>query len=160
MKTKTILSIAIIAVLPFAANANTFDDNNYNYTNLYTGGNISLETVPANGMVTKSSVPVPYTVVTITDDDATHIASTAYVKGAYNNTIGGINALAYDVNQTAKTIVSNLQTLGTGVGTLQTDVSGLQTDIAKKRVSARTTWGSDATVQVELENFVPIVNQK
>ena len=144
MKTKKLLSIAIIAALPFSAYATTFDNNNYTYSS-----NVTIGTVPANGMVTISNTAAPHPVVTITDDDATHIASTAYVKGAYNDTIAGINKLAYDFNDIAGTVASNVQTLRTGVGTLQSAVSALQ----EKRIEVHTTWGSSNTVKVEFVDY-------
>ena len=78
---KKLLSIAIISILPFAANA----DYTYNYIN-------TPDNVPANGTVTVAH-DGPYQIATITNDDSGHIASTAYVKGAYNDAIAAINTL-------------------------------------------------------------------
>ena len=81
MKTKTaILSIAIIAALPFMANA--------------TQTIVQTQTpapVGANGTVTKAASSGPYQTATIGEHDDEHIATTAYVKGAYNDAIAAVN---------------------------------------------------------------------
>lgn len=89
MKLTQILSIAIIAAaLPFGARA----DYTYNYVT-------SPATVSANGTVNVAAVDSlgnyaggPYATVVPTPADETHIATTAYVKGAYNDTIAAINS--------------------------------------------------------------------
>ena len=82
MKTKKLLSIAIIAALPFGANA--------------------TDPVVAVGPAHASSNPVvatanaPYVTVTPTQADESHIATTAYVKGAYNDAIAAVNKVDSD----------------------------------------------------------------
>ena len=80
MTTKMPLLFAIIALLPFGANAD------YTYVNSATPARVAN-----NGTVTRASNFGPYVTATIEDDDDEHIASTAYVKGAYNDTIAAIN---------------------------------------------------------------------
>jgi hypothetical protein len=75
MKTKTILSIAIMAALPFGAHADP----------------VGPAAVPANGTAVVATANAPYVTQTPTAADATHIASTAYVKGAYNDAIAAVN---------------------------------------------------------------------
>ena len=82
--TKTILTLAIIAALPFAAHA--------------------TDPVVAVGPAHASSNPVvatanaPYVTVTPTQADESHIATTAYVKGAYNDAIAAVNNVANNVS--------------------------------------------------------------
>ena len=80
MNTKKLLSIAIMLALPLGANAG------YTYVSQSTPAK-----VPSNGTVIWASHGGPYVTATIEADDDEHIASTAYVKGAYNDTIAGLN---------------------------------------------------------------------
>ena len=82
MKTKTILSIAIMAALPFGAHADP----------------VGPAAVPANGTAVVATASAPYVTQTPTAADATHIASTAYVKGAYNDAIAAVNKVANTVD--------------------------------------------------------------
>ena len=82
MKTKTILSIAIMAALPFGAHADP----------------VGPAAVPANGTAVVATANAPYVTQTPTAADATHIASTAYVKGAYNDAIAAVNKVANTVD--------------------------------------------------------------
>ena len=83
MKTKTtILSIAIIAILPFVANAEQT-----------TVTSQTPAAVGANGTVNVAATGGPYQIATIGEHDDEHIATTAYVKGAYNDSIRAVNKL-------------------------------------------------------------------
>ncbi len=79
MNTKRIISLAIWLTLPFAANA--------------------TDPVVAVGPAHASSNPIvatanaPYVTVTPNQADESHIATTAYVKGAYNDAIAAVNKL-------------------------------------------------------------------
>ena len=95
MKTKTLISIAIMLALPLTAMAGVWEDEEYNYT--YTNVN-SPAPVPNNGTVTMARPERPYQTLTIDNADRGHIASTAYVKGAYNDTIAAVNRVAHDVS--------------------------------------------------------------
>ena len=77
---QTLLSIAIIAALPFTANATqTIVETN------------TPAAVGANGTVKKAAATGPYQTATIGEHDDEHIATTAYVKGAYNDAIAAVN---------------------------------------------------------------------
>ncbi len=86
MTTKKLLSLAIIAALPFNAWADwTTNERTYHTVN-------TPAQVASNGTVTIANNG-PYAIATIGDDDDEHIASTAYVKGAYNDSIAAVNRL-------------------------------------------------------------------
>ena len=82
MTTTKIISLAILAALPFAAHA--------------------TDPVVAVGPAHASSNPVvatavaPYVTVTPSAADESHIATTAYVKGAYNDAIAAVNKVDSD----------------------------------------------------------------
>ena len=81
----TLLSIAIIAALPFTANATqTIVETN------------TPAAVGANGTVKKAADSGPYQTATIGEHDDEHIATTAYVKGAYNDAIAAVNKVDAD----------------------------------------------------------------
>ena len=84
---------AIIFALPFNAMA---------------GYNMYYYDVPAqveeNGIVVMTNDLGPYQTVTIGADDDEHIASTAYVKGAYNDTIAAINTIG-NIALTAQSVI-------------------------------------------------------
>ncbi len=87
MNTKRIVLIATIAALPFAANA--------------TQTIVTTQTptaVGANGTLRKALYVGPYVTNEPTVADQTHIATTAYVKGAYNDSIAAINRLRQDLD--------------------------------------------------------------
>ena len=83
MKTKTIFSIALIATLPLTAMA----DNPV--------VSVGPAAVPSNGTAVIATANPPYQTLTPTNDDKSHIASTAYVKGAYNDSIAAVNKVAH-----------------------------------------------------------------
>ena len=112
MKIKSLsvlLSLLLIAVLPFTA---------------YAVGPASDES--DNPVIADDGAP--YVTTTITDNDRGHIATTAYVKGAYNDTIAAVNA----VNDMVERISDNLNC------------------VAERQVKIYTTWGGNGTTQVEL----------
>lgn len=83
MQTKTLLISAIMLVLPFGVWADQVGPS----------GGEEIEDV-----VVADDVPY-YLSADIDDVDANHIASTAYVKGAYNDTIAAINKVAHVTQQ-------------------------------------------------------------
>ena len=90
---KTLLSIAIIASLPFTANATqTIVETN------------TPAAVGANGTVNRAATSGPYQTATIGEHDDEHIATTAYVKGAYNDAIAAVNKV--DDNKQDKLVVA------------------------------------------------------
>ena len=97
--TKTLLSIAIIAALPFTANATqTIVETN------------TPAAVGANGTVKKAAATGPYQTATIGEHDDEHIATTAYVKGAYNDAIAAVNKVSDDLAITQASL-SELDTI-------------------------------------------------
>lgn len=81
--TKTILTLAIIGALPFAANA--------------TGPVVAVGPAHASSnAAVVATANAPYVTVTPTQADESHIATTAYVKGAYNDAIAAVNKVNSD----------------------------------------------------------------
>ena len=85
---KTLLSLAFIALVPFGAWAD-WTANGFTYHPVETPA-----VVPYGGTIVMTGVGGAYQTVTIDDDDDEHIASTAYVKGAYNDVIAAVNTNA------------------------------------------------------------------
>lgn len=81
MNKKIILPIAIIASLPFVANAENISGA------MYAAPVHETQQTPAPTTNSYS----PFGRVNIDTDDQDHIATTAYVKGAYNSTIAAVN---------------------------------------------------------------------
>ncbi len=81
MNTKTILTLAVIAALPCAATAENISGA------MYTAPSTADNNHPAP---TTSANPL-YGRVNIDTADQEHIATTAYVKGAYNSAIAAVN---------------------------------------------------------------------
>ena len=173
MNTKKLLSIAILAILPFGANA------------AYTYNDVNRPALVANnGTVIYTTVPGVYATADIENADSEHIASTAYVKGAYNDTIAAINriemqleqrqGLLADSNGNAVIDMYDLATLEDDLVNLMDEseqpdqhlvsFNGIvwlvnqakdevNNNISDKRVTIYTTWEDDsanATTQVEL----------
>ncbi len=89
--TKTLLSIAVIVALPFAAHAENISGAMY--------------TAPAhydtNHPAPTTSADPLYGRVNIDTADQEHIATTAYVKGAYNSAIAAVNKVTEFAIETA-----------------------------------------------------------
>ena len=171
MNTKKLLSIAIIAALPFSAMAENISGA------MYTAPTAADTNHPAP----TTNADAPYGRIDIDTADQDHIATTAYVKGAYNSAIAGINA----VNKEKQDSLFNIDSgdyMASGVfgtvdfmayliegdeylsgqgyeGELQTVTATAVSDaIHSQRVKIYTTWDDDrdsATTQVALETFVP-----
>ena len=105
MKTKKLLSIAILATLPFTVNAD--------YVHTETPAH-----VPQNGTVYRAEEYGPYQIATISNNDGEHIASTAYVKGAYNDAIAAINT-KQDELRAGSLAVDNVLVTGNDDNTLR-----------------------------------------
>ena len=115
MKTTTLILSAMIATLPAAGNAagllwDSEDDYNYTYTNVQRPA-----VVARNGNVTQAQREKAYQTSEPTAADQTHIATTAYVKGAYNDTIAAINAVAHDVDDLNATKQNTMTAFVNGV---------------------------------------------
>ena len=84
MKATRILSIAIIAALPMMAHA--------------TDPVVAVGPAHASSNAVVATANAPYVTVTPSQADESHIATTAYVKGAYNDTIAAVNNVANTVD--------------------------------------------------------------
>jgi len=163
MKTQTFLSLAIIATFTFGAYADPHV------------GPIGNHEPSADGSF-PSNIPMAtdyplYESVTVNNDDKNHIASTAYVKGAHNDTIAALNGTAMimagynqrirdiENQMSQKLIDSNGNTISTA--TVVNDVSYMTPDgnlvsaEALRRsirsdigVTVYTHWGTDYTRDV------------
>ena len=164
MKAKKLLSITVLSMLPFAANAE------YVYT---------LSNTPAqaasDGSVVKLATYGPYQIATIGNNDGEHIASTAYVKGAYNDAMAAINRLdrrlynsgtedyvngvdsadvmVDQVREVMKDGADNFfeDTLVSAAGV----IAAIQDVATHQVVSARDTWGSNHTANVSVSTVFP-----
>ena len=118
----------------------------------------------------------PYGRINIDTTDQEHIATTAYVKGAYNSAIAASNQLFGHINNiydSVDTLNTNMQTI-TGdvlnmvderladvavaedVENLQNSLHELGTTISNKRVEIYTTWDNDnLTTDVAFKTVVP-----
>jgi len=143
---KKVLSITFMLLLPFGAMA---DVGPAEFTG--NGAPVIADNIP------------PYATVEITNDDMAHIASTAYVKGAYNDTIAAMNAIGSAVDELAdrpstQLIDSNGQTInsanvrgvmadfssrGNGENNNIVTYGGLKETLRYTRVPLYTTWGAD-----------------
>ena len=119
------LSLLIITVLPFTA---------------YAVGPASDES--DNPVIADDGAP--YVTTTITDNDRGHIATTAYVKGAYNDTIAAVNNVA-----------SNVEDAFVDIKDVDDRLELLIQDVDNKRVEIYTTWGGNGTAEVAFINATP-----
>lgn len=126
MKTKTLIPLAIMFVLPITAIAD-------------------ITPVRDGDQAPISDYEPPYVITTIGNDDAEHIATTAYVKGAYNDAIIAVNT-AYKMFSDRMSIM-NEETMGM--------FEYFDNSMNDKRVTIYTTWNDDsanATTQVALSS--------
>ncbi len=162
MKIKRIASIAIIAALPFAANAENISGDMYAAPAHYDNNHPAPTT---NGYA-------PFGRINIDTDDQEHIATTAYVKGAYNSAIAGVNKLFRDkqdvlrndddeyIDQVVYTADNFVTSLAAGGELTSLDetlhlvtADGIVAGILSQRVKIYTTWDDDrdsATTEVSL----------
>ncbi len=171
MKTTTLILSAIIATLPFRTWAEQ--------TTVYTNTPVA---VGANGTIKIAQAPGPYATNEPTVDDQTHIATTAYVKGAYNDAIAAVNStdsrlskkqnqlrnvnLNVDISKEVLGRWSAIDILsavddGTIVQqdwdeleTLLISTTGVITAIKSQRAEIYTTWGVDDGTATTLVPFV------
>lgn len=95
------------------------------------------------GQAVRASQDPYYDVATIGEYDDQHIATTAYVKGAYNDTIAAINTLNGIVEKKYDDLID-------AAGFIAEEV------VSNQRVRIYTTWDDDtaaATTQVELSTI-------
>ena len=88
MNIKKLLSIAVIAALPFGANAENISGAMY----------AAPTRADTNHPAPTTNAYAPYGRIDIDTADQDHIATTAYVKGAYNSAIAAVNNVANTVD--------------------------------------------------------------
>lgn len=161
MKTKNIILSAIIATLPFGAWA----EQTFVYTN-------TPAAVAANGTIKIASSYSPYATNEPTVADQTHIATTAYVKGAYNDAIAALNKLGTEM-QTKLTNTVTGDNIGEQVMSSYAFMDILSSDagdsydnnlvtttavidgIKSQRVEIYTTWDTNDTTDVAFKTVLP-----
>lgn len=94
MKTKTLILSAIIAALPFSVMAENIQGAMY----------VAPSSADNDHPAPTANSNTPYGRVNIDTSDQEHIATTAYVKGAYNSAIGGVNHLGVVVEDLVDTL--------------------------------------------------------
>ena len=119
------LSLLIITVLPFTAYA------------------VGPATDYSDNPVIADDDPY-YATAEVTVADQGHIATTAYVKGAYNDTIAAVN----NVNAYVESIDEKLNGY-------QGEVHDLSTTVDNKRVQIYTTWGGNGIAEVAFVDATP-----
>ena len=168
MNTKRIISIAIMLALPFTARGD------YTYNRVNTPAKVAV-----NGTVTEAKNSGPYQIATIENDDDEHIASTAYVKGAYNDTIAAVNRVfrILEMKQYALNNVSTGSEMGNEVDgafdfmdafvnyddgvaedleAVLLSGNAVAAGIKSQRVEIYTNWDDDdATTDVALKTVLP-----
>lgn len=164
--TKPLLTLAIMLALPFGAMAEDWSAGTFTYHPVQTP-----ESVHYNGTTNITNFDAPYAVMNIDTSDSEHIASTAYVKGAYNDAIAAMNRIDYykldkatlhntDVDDDLTGFVGTdtmLEALAS-VDDLSEDdwyeyelklvsLAGVLKGINSKRVEIYTTWDDDTAKQ-------------
>ncbi len=156
---KTILTLAVIAALPFAAVAENISGA------MYTAP-IAADT---NHPAPTTQAYAPYGRIDIDIADQEHIATTAYVKGAYNSAIAAVNKGVDSMNEYWSGRVGNLESdmqfmygndedIWAGIEDLQSAnannydylsgmIESLRGDVNAKRVEIYTTWDDDTAKQ-------------
>ena len=160
MTTKTILTMAIIAALPIAAHAENISGAMYT----------APATVDTNHPAPTTNDSAPYGRVNIDTADQEHIATTAYVKGAYNSAIAAVNKLNEEksarlINSSADVLVDHDVMNAAGFIDLIADddlyedtivsaaavAAGIDYKLNHQPVKIYTTWDNDnATTSVTL----------
>ena len=164
---KSLLTLIIIALLPFGANA----AYTYNYVD-------NPAPVANNGTVTLSHMideKSGYQTASISNDDYEHIASTAYVKGAYNDVIAGLNSkqgVVLNIANNARIkpvaldsgdfldVISDIETPSTldSAEHVFVTAGAVASGIRSQQVKIYTTWEDDsdsATTHVLLDTVLP-----
>lgn len=161
MTTKPLL-LAIMFILPFGARAELQIVR-------------SPEHVPENGKEVRSGYSAPYQIATINDGDDEHIATTAYVKGAYNDTIAAVNRIGLEVSNkqiqitdmasgddmldevfSAEDFVQHMANGDEDLTLYLASAADVVAGIQSQRVEIYTTWDDDdATTDVAFKTVVP-----
>ncbi len=176
MNTKRIFLSAIIAALPFGAMAATnIFDILYNINSVGVSGITDSTTV--NMVQGGPGLPIPlYSTTSPSAGDESHIATTAYVKGAFNDTIAIINRLTAGVSHIYEEVRGKQSEMGlydseeedvvefieTGVRTSLDEVTtanqlvngmAVKNALNAKRVRIYTTWDDDTAAATTLVPF-------
>lgn len=165
--TKRIVFATLMALAPFVANATqTVVETN------------TPAAVGANGTVKEAATTGPYVTNEPTAADQTHIATTAYVKGAYNDAIAAVNKVSSDMKEkqgqlfarplpddpdfeagVPQYVASSLDEINdmrpllvTGLA-VKTAIDDVNNNIAAKRVKIYTTWDDDRDSATTLVPF-------
>ena len=125
MNTKKLLSIAIIAALPFGAMAANISGD------MYTAPTAADTNHPAP----TTNANAPYGRANIDTDDQEHIATTAYVKGAYNSAIAAVNKVNSDKQN--KLVNNSNQPFADTIIVLNGETGD---DIARQMINAEATY--------------------
>ena len=88
----------------------------------------------ANGTVKKAAASGPYQTATIGEHDDEHIATTAYVKGAYNDSIRAVNKLDSDKQDTLYNSSTNAPISATVMGA--DDFLPIADDVVRQSVNS------------------------
>ena len=116
MKTNKIISLAIFALLPIAGNAENISGA------MYTAPTAADTNHPAP----TTQADAPYGRANIDTADQEHIATTAYVKGAYNSAIAAVNKLNSNVSTGLQDVMDEL------AGYVNQNVQDIRDDMADK----------------------------
>ena len=154
--TKTILTMAVIAALPFGAMAENISGAMYN----------APATADTNHPAPTTQADAPYGRANIDTADQEHIATTAYVKGAYNSAIAAVNSVIPINDVTREPMQTNVISSEEMVDVLiYRDISGTDRNlisagavadgILRQRVEIYTTWDDDDTTDVALKTALP-----
>lgn len=131
MKTKTIIPLAIIAMLPFTANAAWAD---YTFVEQNTPAQVAN-----NGTAALAAHDGPFQTVDTQPADESHIATTAYVKGAYNDTIAAVNTvwrledMYYDElwSRMDNIVDEDISSVNDRIDSVNDEISGLYDNLAE-----------------------------
>ncbi len=142
MKTTTLILSAIIAALPLAANA--------------TQTIVTTQTpaaVGSDGTVKKAATSGPYVTIEPSPADQTHIATTAYVKGAYNDAIAAVNKVSEEVILLTEDVFGEIDDRITNLYSNIEEDFATNTALNSKRVRIYTTWDDDTAAATTLVPF-------
>ncbi len=157
---KTLLSIAIIAALPFGARAENISGAMYTAPARY----------DTNHPAPTTDAYAPYGRIDIDTADQEHIATTAYVKGAYNSAIAAVNKVGgykqdrlynidadeYIAEVDGTSTMFAMLAEGDGSSDALLSADAIIAGILSQRVEIYTTWDDDdATTDVAFKTVMP-----
>ena len=114
--TKTILTMAVIAALPFRATAENISGAMYT----------APATADTNHPAPTTSAGPLYGRVNIDTADQEHIATTAYVKGAYNSAIAAVNKVNDTLSSLNSFVNNDIEDEIAGKQDMLVDMQGLE----------------------------------